>query len=354
MSQAALPLFDLPTAPALRLRRAPVSQRAPAPEDRCAFDIGWDHAHHGLTPPLAHLHPGHPVRTGWQAGQAAFGRRTLKATEGVRLWLALRLHAWTRGRVFEGFQVTPHFLSRIGVAHCPVTGERLHPRCGRPDDLSVDRLLDAAGYAAGNLVVMSARANRAKAALRWDDALQRALRLVRQGGGQIDGLGAGEWQRLAVLMSYVSPMPHAQAATLPMRVLPPPRLRVMNPVQALQAMLTLQFLRSGYTARMARIAGLLPAGEVRQAYQLFMNTLLARRLASGAVDGDTPALRQALEAAWAEPLLQQRWERLALRLNAADCERVLRQAAQRGLGRGEWRWLDAAAATEGWGLPSLS
>ena len=50
-------------------------------------------------------------------------------------------------------------------------------------------------------------------------------------------------------MSYATPLPHAVAAALPMLVLPPPRLRLLNAVQCLQALLTLQFTREGYTQR---------------------------------------------------------------------------------------------------------
>ena len=45
--------------------------------DRTGFDIGWDHAHHGLVPPAELLHEGTPVCQGWLAGRAVFGRRTL-------------------------------------------------------------------------------------------------------------------------------------------------------------------------------------------------------------------------------------------------------------------------------------
>jgi hypothetical protein len=352
MAQAAFPFDTTPIPAAAPVAAAAPDPSAPAHEgwDRTGFDIGWDHAHHRLTPPVKHLHPAHPVRLGWQAGQAAFGRRTLRATPAVRLWLALRLHAWERGRAFEDVQVTPHFLSRIASSTCPITREPLTQGTGRSSDASVDRVRDDAGYAAGNLVVMSRRANRAKGALSCEQALDNARRIRELQLGHIDGLGAAEWARLGTLMSLVTPLPHQRVATLPLVALPPVRLRVMNPAQALQAMLTLQFLRPGYAQRVAALAELMPRGEVRQAYQILMNTLLARRLASGAADGDSAALRMALEDAWALTLVAQRWERLALRLSEADCERILLQAAQRGLSRGEWRWLDLRHATEGWAL----
>jgi hypothetical protein len=68
------------------------------------------------------------------------------------------------------------------------------------------------------------------------------------------------------------------------------------------------------------------------------------------VSGQDPlAVRRQLEDAWAEPLVQQRWQRLALRLGASGCEHLVRRAAQQGLARGGWQWLDTAQATDGWG-----
>ncbi len=133
--------------------------------DRTAFELGWDYAHYRLTPPPEALTEGHPVRQGWQAGGAVFGSRTLKPTPPVRKWLQLRFSAWRRGRAFEGTQVTPNFLAQIDVPLCPITRSALTHASGAGSDASVDRVCNAAGYAAGNLAVMSARANEAKADL---------------------------------------------------------------------------------------------------------------------------------------------------------------------------------------------
>src|ERR1043165_5813180 len=65
------------------------------------FAIGWEHARHGVVPPPAHLANDSPVREGWQAGRAAFARRSLPATPAVRQWLQLRLAAWQHGLAFE-------------------------------------------------------------------------------------------------------------------------------------------------------------------------------------------------------------------------------------------------------------
>ena len=316
--------------------------------DTTGFEIGWDHAQHRLVPPVQHLHAGSPVRQGWQAGRALFGTRTLRVTRHVRKWLQLRLNAWVRGRAFEGQTVTPHFLAQIEVAECPVTREPLTHATGAPSDASVDRVNNDAGYAAGNLAVMSVRANAAKADHAWDAALAVVRELESSGRDAFDGLSAAQWSRLAVLMSYVTPLAHGRVACLPLLVLPPNRLRLLNPVQALQTLLTLQFTRPGAPKRVAELAGVVPA-PARDAFQVFMHTLLARRLAAGA-NADGPALRRAMEDAWLHPLVNRRWQRFALQLTESDCERLVQYAGRRGLAGDGWRWLPREAATEGWAL----
>jgi hypothetical protein len=255
-----------------------------------------------------------------------------------------------RGRAFEGHQVTPHHLALIDATHCPITREPLTQATGAPTDASVDRVNNDAGYAAGNLAVMSVRANAAKGSHAWDDALAAVRAIEAQCVEHLDGLDAAEWSRLAVLMSFVTPLAHAQVACLPLLVLPPNRLRVLNPVQALQAMLTLQFTRPGGPRRVAELAGVVPP-EARDAFQVFMHTLLARRLAAGA-GTDGAALRRAMEDAWLHPLVNRRWQRLALQLTEAQCEHLVEYAGRRGFAGEGWRWLPRDAAVDGWALES--
>ena len=315
------------------------------------FELGWDYAHYGAVPPADHLHPLSPVREGWEAGRGSFGRRTLQPNRFTRKWLQLRLNAWLRGRVFEGQQVNPAFLRRIDVAVCPVTREVLTHGTGELSDASVDRVLNDAAYAAGNLAVMSTRANRAKSAYGVDDAMAFVRQIEVGQLGQIDGLSAEHWARIAVLSSFATPMPHAKAANLPLLVLPPNRLRVLNPVQSLQVMLSLQFTHAGHARRCAALAALMPSAEVKYAFNAFMHTLLARRLVAGRI-ADALAERHAVEDLWRDPLINQRWQRLALRLTAEDCERIGRVAAERGLAGSGVRWLTAESATDGWALES--
>jgi hypothetical protein len=325
---------------------APESTAELDPSDAAAFEIGWDHAHYRLVPPVEHLLEGHPVRQGWQAGQATFGTRTLRPTGAVRQWLQLRLLAWQHGHSFEGLQVRPNFIAQLEAAQCPVTREALSE-----DDATVSRANPCAGFAAGNLLAMSRRAADAKSALGWHEALGFARDIEAGSAERIAGLDAAQWSRLGVLISFATPLQHAQVASLPLLVLPPNRLRVLNPVQALQTLLTLLFTQPAYARQMNELAALMPSSPARQAYQVFMHTLLARRVAAGPLAGGS-ALRRAMEDAWTHPLVQRRWQRFALSLGAGDCEHIVQLAQRRKLGASTCRWLSRAAATDGWALES--
>lgn len=335
---------------ALKQTSFPAQSGLSQPPDT-GFELGWDYAHYGAVPPAAHLDPLSPVRHGWEAGRQTFGRRTLASNRFVRKWLQLRLNAWLRGRAFECTQVNPTFLRQIDVATCPITREVLTHGTGELSDGSVDRVFNDAAYAGGNLAVMSTRANRAKSDYGYDDAIGFARQIELGKLGQIEGLSAEQWARIAVLTSFVTPMPHVRVATLPLLVLPPNRLRVLNPVQALQVMLSLQFTSPGHARRCAALASLMPSVEARDAYNPFMLTMLARRVAAGEAASDVDE-RRVVEDMWLDPLVQQRWRRLALRLTEADCRRIGGSAAQRGLAGNGIRWLAAKAATEGWALES--
>ena len=308
------------------------------------FDIGWDHARHGLLPPPQQWLDGNPLDQGWRAGKACFGERTLGASRRVRLWLSLRLHAWQRGRAFERAEVTPHYLGQIEVALCPII------RCTLVQaDMSVDRVCDRAGYAAGNLAMMSTQANRAKAAIGWDEALKRAGQADAAEDGRVDGLDAAEWWRLAVLMSFVTPLPHAQAACLPLRVLPPNRLRLLNPVQGLQALVTRELARPDGTRRLRALAALLPNDVLRLDFHRFLSALLPRRIEAGQ-GADAWVLRQALEDAWCDARVNRCWQRFALQLDEAVIERLLQRCAAGALSGTRVLLHELATATEGWAL----
>lgn len=320
--------------------------------DRTAFELGWDYAHYRLTPPPEALAGKHPVHQGWLAGAATFGTRTLKPTPPVRKWLQLRFSAWRRGHAFEGTQVTPNFLAQIDVAVCPITRSTLTHASGTGSDASVDRVCNQAGYAAGNLAVMSSRANEAKADLGCRDALTVVKQLEASGLDTLDGLSALQWSRLAVLMSFATLLKHDEAACLPLLVLPPNRLRLLNPVQALQAVVTLAFTEVQAVPRLRELMAHLPA-PARHDFQVFVLTMQARRLAINlrlGMNTSGATLRHALEDLWTDAAVNRRWQRFALQLDDAACERAVRMAAKLRLGGRGWQWMPQAAATDGWAM----
>jgi len=313
-------------------------------DPQVGFDLGWDHARHGLLPPPEQWLDGNPLHQGWRAGNACFGARTLGASRRVRLWLALRLHAWLRNRAFELTEVTPNYLGQIEVAICPITRRALVQA-----ETSVDRVNNQAGYAAGNLAMVSVQANRAKAALGWDELRVQAQRAESAGGGCFDGLDAAAWARLAVLVSFVTPLPHEQAAMLPLRVLPPNRLRLLNPVQGLQALVTRELGRPDGMRRLRELAALLPGEALRLDFHRLLSALLPRRLQAGR-DAEALALRHALEDAWCDERVNRCWQRFALQLDAALIERLLQRCAAGALAGTRVLLHELDRATEGWAL----
>lgn len=326
-------------------------RQAPQAEDSTGFDLGWDHAHHGLVPPAELLLDGTPIGQGWRAGKAVFGSRTLKATRAVRQWLALRIQAWRRGLAFETTQVTPHYLAQIEPTHCPVTRQPLGGASGADDAPELVRLQPEAGYAAGHLAVLSQRAARHCGSADARTALRAAARADAGIEPPPAGLSVAEGWRLAVLASFVTPLPFAEAARIPLRVLPPNRVRVLNSVQGLQALLTLQFATPGWSGRVRALAELLPAPQLRHDFQRVVGALAPRLLAAGAGQ-DPRAVRRALEDAWADERLNRRWQLFVLALGEAGVEALLQRAADAELAGVRTLVHEAAQAVEGWSLAS--
>ncbi len=324
--------------------------------DRDGFDIGWDHAHHGLVPPAELLLAGSPVCQGWMAGKAVFGGRTLVHTRFTRQWLQLRMHAWRLGIAFERQQVTPNYLTQLHTELCPVTRRPLHGATGQPDSLVVERLNPDAGFAAGNLVVMSLAAARAWRGLTASDAVRQARKLTCDGEtadvAPVDGLSSEMWWRLAALRSYAAPMRFARAANLPLAALPPNRVRVLAAVQGLQALLTRSFERAGWSERCRVFASWLPEHSLRQDFNLFVGAMAPRVIEAG--QGDARAMRHALEDAWLQERVQRRWQHLVLSLGETRIERLLARATEAGLAGVRTLHHAPAQAVEGWGLPGNS
>ncbi|MBX3603830.1 MAG: hypothetical protein KF788_01085 [Piscinibacter sp.] len=319
--------------------------------EHIGFELGWDYAHHALVPPAPYDQEPSALRHGLLAGQAAFGTRTLQPTRHVRKWLQLRLHAWLRGRSVELVQVTPKYLQQIEASHCPVTRVALSTGTLEGSDASVDRVRNDAAYAAGNLALMSTKANHAKGALGFREAL-RVVRDLESGRiGAAGGLTVAQWARVALLCSFVTPLSHEEASALPMLVFPPNRLRLFNPVQALQGFVGRQLLTPGWSQRMARFEALLPGKPAWRAFQMFFHALLPRVLEAGRCDEPQRA-RWAVEDAWRNPLVLQRWTTFARLLTARQCEDLLSRATAKKLATQHIEQIPDAQATDGWQLES--
>ena len=340
----------------LRLIDTPVRSA----HEQVGFELGWDYAHYRVALPAPYAAEASPLRDGLRAGEATFGLRTLAATRHVRKWLQLRLHAWLRGRSVELVQVTPNYLQQLDVSHCPVTRTELSVATLGATDASIDRVRNDAGYAAGNLAVMSAKANHAKGAHGFRSALRRMQQVeVEEGveprglaparGPGLDGLTVSQWARVAVLCSFVEPLSHDEAAALPLLVLPPNRLRLFNPVQALQAFVSQQLLTPGWSQRVSRFEDLLPGAQLKRDFKSFFMALLPRVMEGGRLY-DAHTARWAIEDAWRAPLVQQRWAQFARQLDADQCEALLVKAAARRLTTRTVMPTSDVGATDGWNL----
>ena len=323
----------------------PLGRQADAP-DASGFEIGWDHARHGLAPPPELLVESTTIGQGWRAARAVFGRRTLPVQQATRQWLALRTLAWREGIAFEGQQLTPHYLAQLRVTHCPVLRTPLGGAPGQPDAAVFERLNPQAAWAAGNVVMMSQRAAQARTGVHLLEAMRRARRAERAGEA-VEGLDAGAWWRLASLRACATPLPFHEAARVPLAALPPNRVRLLNPAQGLQALVTLQFTTPGWSARTRALAALLPEHTVRHDFNLFVGTLAPRVLEAGP---DTARLRRALEDAWLQERVQRRWQHFVLSLGEAATAALLERATADGLTAVRTVNHLPEQATDGWAL----
>lgn len=333
------------------LTLAPSPTTSSSAHEQAGHDLGWDHARHALTPPAACIVEPTSLRAGWLAGRSVFGGRARPGGRAVQMWLRLRLNAWLRGHQVELIQLTPHYLAQLEVGHCPVMRTAFVETSVFNGEAVFSRLRSGSDYAAGQLALLSAKVDQAIAHADWRDALRLGQQLDAGLQSGVGGLNAAQWSRLAVLRSFVEPVPHGEACELPMLVLPPNRLRLFNPAQALQAFISRQLLVPGWSLRISRLESLVPGQAARHAFQTFFHALLPRVLEAGR-NVNPRDLRWAIEDAWRHPLVMQRWSRFAHQLSAAQCEAVVLRGHAKRLGQGMALDWDEARASEGWNLAS--
>lgn len=299
----------------------PMPDRAPtaADADARAWQIGRDHARHGLALPAAHLHAGSPLYAGWCAGQAR--RSTARHRDpapGLRSWLLLRLQAWCEGLDYDDALLTPNYLRQLEAPRCPVTRQQLVDEQGDPRERVVVRLLQHEGYRAGHLVQLSRVAAQALQGRSLTELQQRALLALRL-AESLDGLTPSAWARLASLVAYVTPSAEAGVQ----RLLPPNRLRLAHPEQALQAWLTRQLLNPGWSQRLQTLTEAMPSVASHQAARLLTAVLAPHALC---LPTEMPARLWMLEDMWTQDArLQRRWLQLVALLSPLTLERLLQQ-----------------------------
>ena len=180
----------------------PTNQHA-KPNPKTGFDIGWDYFAHDLILPV-NLRENKDVMDGYVEAR----KRKVPIVEHdryIRKWLLLRANAWRRNRLVDE-AVTPDFLNSIDTEYCPVTRQRLEHGSETENDWSIDRVNNDAGYAIGNLVVVSALANISKGTYTLGDMFTFAyvddIELPPVPSENSRPLTRIEWARWALISSH--------------------------------------------------------------------------------------------------------------------------------------------------------
>ncbi len=285
--------------------------------DAAGWQLGFDHAKHGLPLPAAHLHQGSPLFAGWQAALAkAPNTRHRDPAPGSRHWFALRLQAWQEGIAFEDHLLTPHYLTQLQVQHCPVSRLSLHDEAGHPQARRWARLRQDQGYSAGHLVCLGATAAKALEGRNAAD-LRAMAQHAAATACTLEGLDASAWARLAGLVALVTPDTDAVQA-LPVQA--PNRLVIVNPLQALQAWVARQLGAAGWAQRLQALHDALPTVAARQAASALAAALAPHALT---VPLNGPQRLHALEDLWLDARVQRRWHALAQTVSPLTAERLL-------------------------------
>lgn len=172
-------------------------------QDQISYDVGWDLARYGRDLPD---NADSFMTDGFRSWAHENKRRAQRPDVFEKKWLQIRVRAQLRGKRV-GSDVTPQMLQDIFPRNglCPVTHERMTIGQLSLSDWSVERANNNRDYELGNIIIISARANKAKGSLTYWDLRSRECGEIRD-----DGLTPEQWGRLADL---VEPM-HANGDRL--------------------------------------------------------------------------------------------------------------------------------------------
>lgn len=298
---------------------------APRPENLQAFLPGWDAAPAGRVPMAGPSRPDAAVRQGRRAAQSVSCQPAVQPSRHERRWQALRLQARRQGLDFDEKGFTPSHLAALEVTHCPITRRAL----GGPahdDDAAELVCVGGQGWSVGSVLMVSRLAAHALAVATADGALRWARCAEQEGPAAAMGLDGPAWRRVASLLAFARSADHAQCARLPATLLPPPRLQVWGAAHRLQAALTRQLSRPGWSRRLRELVDPLGPGAAREAYLLWMGSLAPRVLELPAAPGPSVEARHALEDIWLDVRVQQRWQQCLLTLGPEGTEALLARA----------------------------
>ena len=156
-------------------------------KDKIGFDIGRDWAfYHRPLPDNADA----AIYSGYKSNKAhPPGRK--EVDRFIKKWLQIRYHAYLRNRPVAN-DVDINLIKMLDRERCVITGETLTHGTHAPSDWSLERLCNTAGYAWGNLVIESQRANEARGSMTYEE-----IQLAAKSKRNINGLDSNYWKRYA-------------------------------------------------------------------------------------------------------------------------------------------------------------
>ena len=292
---------------------------------RLAYDLGWDMAHYGVRPRMQWPFVQGLVEQGWTAGVEHFGARTLPSDSYIKKWLRLRGSALNRGKICHS-SVTPEHLRKIAPKYCPIMRTELSYDGSVMDKVndadriwSVDRLNNAGAYIAGNLVVMSELANKAKDCYGFDE-LQHVKKFMDEKNlSEMSGLNEAQWGRLTSLASIIATddTNWRLVGQHPYMVVPPREIFIHGPLWVAMMEISAMPWMAKAGCSMGRIW-----------MAKFRNKKL-QKLAFEAADAyykacfriqmkGTTNTRWVAEDAWTNPAFQLHWQRFVARVEPQD------------------------------------
>lgn len=158
-------------------------------KEKIGYVIGQDWAYYRQPLPDgadAAIYRGYESNTAHPSGRSEIDRFTKK-------WLQLRYHAYLRKRTVSA-DVTAELIRALDVSFCQVTEVDLTHGFQIHSDWSVERLCNKAGYAWGNLAIISKKANEVRGSMSYEE-----ICTASESKRIINGLGGIEWERYKCL-----------------------------------------------------------------------------------------------------------------------------------------------------------